>query len=83
MDFTETKKSLAFMSCFLVVQAMKVVKNNNMVKLRRVFIAIAGNGLGIAEGGAFQHYCSFEKLKLNIAQKFHRCSSPPLLAIPC
>ncbi len=38
------------MSCFLVVQAIKAVKKNNMVELRRVFIAIAGNGQGLLQG---------------------------------
>ena len=48
IDLTETEKSFVFMSCFWVIQAMKAVRKNNMVKLRRVSIAIAGNVYGLA-----------------------------------
>ncbi len=45
-----------------------------------VFLKIPYNGLGIAEGWIFQLYRTFEKPMMNIAQKFHSCSSAPLLA---
>jgi len=44
---------------------------------------VFANGLGIAEGGEFQHYSSLEILLLNLAQMLHRSTSAPLMAIPC
>jgi hypothetical protein len=79
MDLTETEKPFAFMSCFLVVQAMKAVRKKNMVKLRRVFIAIAGNGHSFAVGRAFGKRpawnCSRTKLqKMRTYSVAHLCS---------
>ena len=44
---------------------------------------LAGNGLGIAEGGDFHHKSSIEERILNLAQMPNRSRSAPLLAIPC
>jgi len=44
---------------------------------------LAGNGLGITEGGDFSHKSSIKDRMLNLAQTPNRSRSAPLLAIPC
>ena len=44
---------------------------------------MSANGLGIAEGGDFQHKSSIEERMLKLVQMSSRSRSAPLLAIPC
>jgi len=55
----------------------------SVVSLLLCRFTLAGNGLGIAEGGEFYHKSSIEERMLNLAQMPNRSRSAPLLAIPC